>query len=524
MKMIGTCSLVLACLAPAARGEPFMAPGDNKVSSQVRVAHTHAVAQAKPSPKDDAPKQRKPRFTISKETTYVLGPVDKDGYIDYATALNERLSQGVTPANNANVLIWKAIGPRPEGALMPAEFYKWLSIDKPPENGDYFIGLEKYLKEHLKIDDPEQAEAIRDQQTRSTQRPWTAQQYPHIAGWLKMNEKPMAVLIEATRRSHYFSPLVPGKPDKGPTSLFSALIPAVQKTRELAVLLAARAMLRVGAGRHNEAWQDLLACHRLGRHVARGATLIEGLVGIALDHVASAADVALLAHSDLSAQQIKERLRDLQQLPPMPLMADKLELGERFVFLDSIKLFEQGGIDAIEGIAAGHRSKAPGPIAQRYLESIHWDEALRSANRWYDRLAAAMRIKDHEERHKQLYQLEVEIKTLKAKTVEAAALIRMTLGTPQAKGKAIGDILICLLVPAFVRVQQAWERTEQEQQNLHLAFALAAYRRDHGRYPQKLDTLAPTYLPRIPLDPGASHSFRVAPRTSGRKPTSPTRT
>jgi hypothetical protein len=441
--------------------------------------------------------------------------VDKDGYIDYAAALNERLSQGVTPANNANVLIWKAIGPRPEGAPMPAEFYKWLGIDEPPEKGDYFIGLEEYLKEHLKIDDPEKAEEIRNQQTRSTQDPWTAQQHPHVAGWLKVNEKPMALVIEATRRSHFFSPLVTEKTDKGRGPLMGALVSGAQKCRELAAALAARAMFRVSAGHHDQAWQDLLACHRLSRLVGRGGSLIEGLVGLATEHVATIADVALLAHADFSAEQIKDRLRDLQQLPPMPLMADKLELGERLVFLDTIKFVEQGGIDALVRLSGGNPSKAPGPIAQRYLESIHWDDALREANRWYDRLAAAMRIKDHQARRKELDELVVEIKTLKAKSVEAPALIRMALGTPQAKGKALGDVLIALLTPAFVKVQEASDRREQVQQNLHLAFASAAYRRDHGRYPETLEALAPRYLPRIPLDLFSGKALTYRPAADG---------
>jgi hypothetical protein len=33
-----------------------------------------------------------------------------------------------------------------------------------------------------------------------------------------------------------------------------------------------------------------------------------------------------------------------------------------------------------------------------------------------------------------------------------------------------------------------------------VAFALAAYRREHGRYPEKLDALAPQYLATIPGD------------------------
>ena len=60
--------------------------------------------------------------------------------------------------------------------------------------------------------------------------------------------------------------------------------------------------------------------------------------------------------------------------------------------------------------------------------------------------------------------------------------------------------MIGLLFPAIRQVQNAFERAEQTNRNLHLAFALAAYRHDHGSYPEKLDDLAPKYLPAIPDD------------------------
>src|SRR5437870_5722081 len=62
---------------------------------------------------EEKEKKQKPRFTISKETTYLTEPLDKDGYIDYRAALNKLLSKGVRPETNANVLLWKAIGPKP---------------------------------------------------------------------------------------------------------------------------------------------------------------------------------------------------------------------------------------------------------------------------------------------------------------------------------------------------------------------------------------------------------------------------
>ena len=49
-------------------------------------------------------------LVISKETTYITEPLRSDGTPDYVAALNQRLSKGVTPENNAAVLFWKAAG------------------------------------------------------------------------------------------------------------------------------------------------------------------------------------------------------------------------------------------------------------------------------------------------------------------------------------------------------------------------------------------------------------------------------
>src|SRR5947209_1598829 len=89
-------------------------------------------------------------FTVGTETTYVTGPLDKYGYVDYVTALNERLRNEIVPENNANVLIWQALGPLPEGGAMPAEYFQWLGIEAPPEHGEYLVSWQNYLKEHSK--------------------------------------------------------------------------------------------------------------------------------------------------------------------------------------------------------------------------------------------------------------------------------------------------------------------------------------------------------------------------------------
>jgi hypothetical protein len=73
------------------------------------------------------------QITIGPETTVVEGPLAADGLVDYVAAVNELQSEGVTPENNAVVLLIEAFGP----AAIPAEdlprYYERLGIHRRTE-------------------------------------------------------------------------------------------------------------------------------------------------------------------------------------------------------------------------------------------------------------------------------------------------------------------------------------------------------------------------------------------------------
>jgi hypothetical protein len=457
-----------------------------------------------PFGRGDEPKKPQPKLPLGKDTTFFTEPLDKDGYLDYETALNNRLAKGITPEKNANVLLWKALGQKPEGGRgMPPEFFKALGIDEPAEKGDYIIGSYTFIKNHLMLDDVARDEFF-EQQSRTVQHPWKAKDFPNIAAWLKANEKPLAVAIEASKRPDYFNPLVSFRKDGQSGGLIGALLPGVQKCRDIATLLAIRAMLRVEEGQLDDAWADLMACHRLGRLLVRGATLIESLVGIAIDQIATNAELAYLERAKLSSQQVLQRLKDLQALPPMTSAADKIDLGERCMYLDSLQRIRSGQFSASDLEAQfGQPAKKPTPEELQALDRIDWEPALRNGNKYYDRLVAALRLKDRAEREKQLDLIEAELVNLKKETTGLGGLGKLLLSkdTPEKTvGKAIGDVLIGLFIPATHKVQGAFDRAEQVQRNRDVAFALAAFRLDKERYPEKLDELAPKYLTEVPGD------------------------
>lgn len=440
---------------------------------------------------DESPK---PKLPVGKDTTYVNGPIDKNGYIDFEAALNDWLGRGVTPDNNANVLLWKALGPRPEGGgAMPPEFFKRLGIDEPPLSGDYFIDLTRFLKDHPPLD-PEKVSEVDNHLTWAGQRPWTAKDYPTLAAWLKANEKPLALVVEATKRPRYFNPLVSRRDNGEPSSLMRCLIPGVQKCRSLATALTARAMLRLGEGKYDAAWEDLMACHRLGRHLTHGATLLESLVGLAVRLVAQNPTLAYLENAPLTSKQILTKLKELQDLPPLANMVDKIDLGERLLTLDSLQAIRSGRSDG--------PNKIPNEEDLAALDKIDWGSALRVCNTWYDRMAESLRMKDRPAREKAFDQLEKELDKMLVAKKELGNLDKLIEnGDPsQAAGERIGMILMGLLAPAIRRMQGSFDRVEQIERNLHVAFALAAYRKDTGRYPAKLSDLAPKYLTAVPND------------------------
>src|SRR5262245_53272886 len=195
----------------------------------VLFARTQPASRAGDKP---APDKKQP-FTIGKETTRIMAPVDKEGFVDYAATLNDRLSAGVTKDNNAVVLLCRVFGPKPEGARVSPEFYKRLGIDEPPEDGTYFRGLDRFLDPERKRD-REERNRLDDALDNATRRPWKAGEFPHFAAWLRAMEKPLALGVEATRREKYYYPLIPGRNEHGAMSLITCLVPHVQKNRELA--------------------------------------------------------------------------------------------------------------------------------------------------------------------------------------------------------------------------------------------------------------------------------------------------
>ena len=453
-----------------------------------------------------------PPVTISKETTYITEPLRSDGFPDYVAALNQRFSEGVTPENNSSVLFWKAMGPSAIEHNYRERFFQMLGVPPLPEKGDYFVTFDEHVIIHIdhqmvqaqpadNLLEEEIRERLWKQLDSAMKRPWSKQEFPEWAEWIATNEKPLALLVEASKRPRRYDPLI-GK------DVISLKLRGSQCSREVARALVARAMLRLNDGKPDKAWEDLLACHRLARLIGQGPTLIEAVVALTIDGMACNGDQALFEHSEPPSARIAEMREDLANLAPMPVMAEKIDVAERFICLDTITRMAREGPDAINMDDNGNPDENDEPIGaiaslekSMRIASFDWDYMLRIQNEWYDRVVDACHKPTRAERDKAIGIIEEDLREESERTHNWKTMVLSLLtNSRQARSRLVGQVFLSLLLPTNAAAMAAEDRATMQLELNGLAFALAAYRADHGSYPAKLAELVPKYVKTVPKD------------------------
>lgn len=441
-------------------------------------------------------------IVVSKETTRIDGPRREDGRIDYLAAVNRRLSAGVTPENNAAAVLYQVVRMEFDEALR-RKFFDRLGVE-PPAEDDLFVSPAELAPPEAAAEPEKFAEFIgrfSDQLQTAHEQPWSAMNRPELAAWLKANEKQLAKVAEGMKRSRYYMPLVA---DDDSYMMVAVLLPGLAPTRDVGRAFAARAMLRLGQGKTDEARADLLSAHRLARHVGTGPTLIEALVGIAIDRLAISGDVALAHSGDLSADEARAYAAQLAKLPRVTDMVAKIDVGERYMFLDSVSTLAVEGPGALTELTGSDETTSETLTNLLGKKLIDWNEPLRIGNQWYDRMVAAGRITPYQKKIEAMDAFDEDLDKLVEQARDPLSLARRFFfsgkSPGQVAGAQMGNILISLLLPAVRAAVVAEDQQVEQFQLAQLALLLAAYHAEHDAYPAALDDLAPKYVEKLPRD------------------------
>lgn len=439
-------------------------------------------------------------FSLSRETTYVTGPLTADGYVDYVAAVNEQTRNGVTPKNNGAVPYLRVVGPAAIDEAVRKAILAELGLDDLADVGEYFTPFParngSFLNGSFLA-----AGLPRD----VTERLWRASDYPQFFRWLAANQKPLDAIREAVKRPRWYVPTVVDPSLSGP-ALLQAESPwrAGYDPRDIADAFVARAMLNAGQGRTQEAWLDLLAVHRLARLIGQQPTTVEALVGLSIDSKAVKADAALVESGQLTVQEARTVLAELERLPPPRSVVGKLPT-ERLVFLDSIQWLaretRREGNDLDEPDPTGLRARIQ-EMARDLV--VDWNGILRRGNAFFDQIEAITKKTDRRAARR-------EFEGFAERVHEEYARVADELGKPTHAAKrlvtptadGISQDISVILHEVFLPTVpfEADYRREVRVSLARVSFALAAYRAEHGRYPRTLSALTPKYLDPLPTDP-----------------------
>ncbi len=181
----------------------------------------------------------KPKIVISRETTYVTGPLREDGYVDYVAALNQHFSEGVTAENNAAIPLWQAVGPKGVDTRIRKRYFDLLGIAELPENGEYLYTFDEFLPLYRgwkqargeSVDDERKESEAGDELYRTWKGPWSGDELPVVAALLEHNRGPLDNLADGLRRARFYSPSVPLTADSGASISLSPAMGTAAKSR-----------------------------------------------------------------------------------------------------------------------------------------------------------------------------------------------------------------------------------------------------------------------------------------------------
>lgn len=451
-------------------------PGCGHVAEQPDSAQVPASDQSEASPAMSssvltAPVSR--QITISRETTFVEGPLNTEGGVDFVQALNNLIDPHVASDENAAVALCQVLGSGQPDEASHALFLQRIGADTLP------------MGETESLSGPAaNTDVFIEQQGQAMFRPWTANEFPQVAAWVERIGSDLDACVLAVQRPAFYLPLIDTlTPEEPLPPMMSVLMPTIHSCRAVSRGLSVRAMQRIAEGDKASARRDIIAMYRLARHLSNAPVVIQSLVGMAIEAQANASVLQLLNSGLMDEESASEFLKQLNSLPPFVTPSQVVATGERLGALDLVQAIKIRGPQSLSFFMDVTNERM-------HSDAVDWNAALRTVNTWYDQIATAMKTPEYPARIDAIAKVEQRLRTLaKGDATETARLLTGNVTNPQLAGEQLGNLIAALTIPANTQVHVAQARREMQTRLTLLALELLRLRESHGEFPPALSNL-----------------------------------
>lgn len=316
---------------------------------------------------------------------------------------------------------------------------------------------------------------------------WSESDDPLLAAWVKKNSPALDAMQKVAARPGSWRPLF-GDQD----FLIECLLSDVQQIRAVARLYRLRIGLKLKAGDVQGAEQDLIAIYRISRHVAQGSTIIELLVGIAINAIGNQSAGEWMTYPGVTTAHRDAFLKEYRDLKPMRKVSALIHHGERYMGLEMVDVVANGGPAREKALSVTGIYSTDGPptvlgsFAKTVINGLMTFDstvALETMNAQYDELVRMAEMPRSPEREQQLKAFDQKLKD------QQQGLSPLDLLSEESRGRALATSLGALLIPAVSQALTAEDRCSAQRELLVTALAAADFRDATGDWPSSATDL-----------------------------------
>jgi len=306
-----------------------------------------------------------------------------------------------------------------------------------------------------------------------------------FGNWLSANSDAIGQLKLGAQKPYYWA-------EYHGRSMWDVSLPNLKQGRALTYAICLRAKNNAAKGYSEEAFSDLLIGYRFSKHLSGTKTLIEQLVGLAIESLLAETGLQIIDNTkeELDPKVLKRFQENLQSLSFEKSLLDLT--GEKLNFHEAIQMTftdDGKGDGYIPQVSVEQMADPPPYLRALSMESMSDDQKKSWAKlRRQETAEQADNVFEYlnSMRHKTPAQLNNEGINLQK------AIAEMTNSNP----------LILLLMPAIDRCLQISHRSRAEINGLIATLALFRYKADKGIFPDTLQELiSAKYIERLAIDP-----------------------
>ena len=345
---------------------------------------------------------------------------------------------------------------------------------------------------------------------------FTEDEYPLIADWMKESTDLANKLLTISKRPQSYNPIVRRSDDD---TVYDALLPYVQSSRQVARYLQTRGNWHFGRGEYDEALECAFAILRLGTTLrSNTGFVVEELVGIAMQGIGHSCVVNYLIRLEnkkdaawilAKQEEFRSIFRQAKNPPNPPVWLE----GERFGMLSVIAATAYNPHYLEEFLGNGYYDDREQELLlfKKCYDPDYdydWDKVLKRINYYWADQDDLMLLPGLMRRAKAYGRLDDRLH-------EKNRLLKdMEITAETDREHLLADFFYSTFAPALSNAFYAFVRIECTAQMSDIAFSVAAWRSDHGEYPETLDALIPKYLDRVPVSPYTDKPMRYLKRAN----------